>query len=179
MKGPAGIEVLNRPLEYDYVYSGQETALNLIAGTYTLTLDADGDTTGAYAFRMLNLSGAPLLTPGTTVNDTLENTGAETDAYQSASDGGRQVFLRFPHAESTERLLAAAWTSGANSICRRYGSDISDQTLSQTGTYTLLIEGYFYDTQNVAYSFDVTFLGNTPPGVPLYGSRVYGGCDPQ
>ena len=52
--------------------------MNLGAGNYTLSIDGNGDNTGAYSFRLLNYTAATALTPGTAVSSTL-NPATETD----------------------------------------------------------------------------------------------------
>src|SRR5439155_23405041 len=55
--------------------------LRLPAGSYTLTVDASGDAVGAYSFRLLDLSGAPTITPRTPFSGGW-NPANETDAYK-------------------------------------------------------------------------------------------------
>ena len=59
LSGPRGDEVAGRDLRNsDSAELGGSTALRLQAGNYTLTIDGSGDTTGAFAFRLLDLATA-------------------------------------------------------------------------------------------------------------------------
>ena len=64
LSGPNGQVVSDRSFSQSDSSDGS-SFYNLAAGDYTLTVDAQGDTTGSFAFRLFDLSDAALLTPGT------------------------------------------------------------------------------------------------------------------
>ena len=56
--GPAGTAVSNRSFSgSDGLNLSGNPVLNLVAGTYQLTVAASGSTTGAYQFRLWDLAG--------------------------------------------------------------------------------------------------------------------------
>ena len=61
----------------------------LPAGNYSLSIEASGGATNAYAFRLVDLAEATLLTPGSTVtNGALPS--KRTDFYQFTATAGDQ-----------------------------------------------------------------------------------------
>ncbi|TKB72677.1 MAG: LEPR-XLL domain-containing protein, partial [Nitrospira sp.] len=99
LSGPKGLEVNPRNFtSSDSADFGGAPVLDLIAGAYILTVDASGDTTGNYAFRLADLAGATVLTPGTPVSGTL-SPGNETDLYRFTAQVGDRVF--FDHQSLT------------------------------------------------------------------------------
>src|SRR5262249_53916773 len=84
LTGPRGVEVTNR------IFSASDAAnfgfsnslLDLPAGSYTLTVDGNGDALGTYSFRLLNLTSAAAITPGTPQSGTLSSGGRGTRPYQ-------------------------------------------------------------------------------------------------
>src|SRR5262249_35114439 len=64
LSGPAGVAVSARSFNTPdtTAYSGRP-ALDLVAGAYTLTVDAAGDATGTYRFRLSDLAAATPITP--------------------------------------------------------------------------------------------------------------------
>ncbi|MEQ1562707.1 MAG: hypothetical protein ABL935_04855, partial [Nitrospiraceae bacterium] len=166
LTGPRGVEVNNRLFNQDT----NQPILNLVPGSYTLTVDASGNTTGGYSFRLHNLATGTSVTPGTVVNGTL-SPGNRTEIHKLAVNAG-------------DRFTFDAQTSSGGSLSWRlinpYGrqvfgpgnfTDVANQTLNTPGQYTLVIEGNAANTANVSYNFNVQFLGNTPPppvvGTPL------------
>ncbi|MEQ1847704.1 MAG: hypothetical protein ABL983_19225, partial [Nitrospira sp.] len=166
LTGPRGVEVNNRQFNQDT----NQPILNLVPGSYTLTVDASGNTTGGYSFRLHNLATGTSVTPGTVVNGTL-SPGNRTEIHKLAVNAG-------------DRFTFDAQTSSGGSLSWRlinpYGrqvfgpgnfTDVANQTLNTPGQYTLVIEGNAANTANVSYNFNVQFLGNTPPppvvGTPL------------
>ena len=82
--------------------------LNLVAGAYTLTVDASGDLTGAYQFRLLDLAEATPFTPGTPVSGALDPAN-ETDLVRFTASAGDRFFFdvtaRSGGSQSTWRLV--------------------------------------------------------------------------
>ena len=61
-------------------------------GTYTLTVAASGDQTGAYAFQLLDFAAATTLTPGTPVSGTLDPSNS-TNLYQFSGTVGSTFYF--------------------------------------------------------------------------------------
>ena len=164
LEGPAGVAVSGRPLVNDvslfWGSYGQGRALDLIPGDYKLTIDAQGDTTGGYAFRLLDLSSATSLTPGSLVSGSL-SPAAETDIYKFDVVAGN----RFTIDTNSVQAGNASWNLldplGRPVVSNNLGFDVTNQLLTMTGTYTLLVEGYYVDTGVIDYSVGVNLDGNT------------------
>ncbi len=123
----------------DSVDRSGNVVYELTAGDYTLTVDGVGDTTGAYAFRLLDIAQADEITPGTEVSGTLD-TANETDAYRfSVVAGQRFYFDRSASTNTWWRLVdpygRTVW--GPSDMV----NDVGDMALGLDGSYTLLIEG--------------------------------------
>ena len=119
--GPRGVEIDGRSLYYSesYEYGGASPVVDLpLAGTYQLRIHADGATTGAYAFRLLDLADATALTPGTQIDATL-NPSNETDLYHFEAQAGERVLLRRARTEPEQRRLGqldAARSAGTSGV---------------------------------------------------------------
>src|SRR5206468_11309779 len=57
------------PIWSDAQSIGGNAVLALLAGNYTLSVSANGDSTGGYQFRLFDLATATALTPGTPVSE--------------------------------------------------------------------------------------------------------------
>src|SRR6185503_3273717 len=69
LSGPRGFVVDGRSFNgSDGTAFASSPVLDLVAGTYTLTIARDQSQTGAYSFRLLDVAAAPAFTPGTPVN---------------------------------------------------------------------------------------------------------------
>ena len=152
--GPAGTAVNQRSFTNSDWFASQQDLRNLPAGDYQLTIDGSGDTTGSYSFRLLELAAANSLTPGTPVSETLSPL-YETDAYRFTAAAGDRFF--FDVQDSTD-MGNAAWRlldPYGNELFNPYFNDVDNVTLDAAGSYTLLIEGYPYDTGTGSYTFNV------------------------
>ena len=105
LSGPAGTPVSNRTFTTsDASGISGNPVLSLPAGAYTLTVSGSAATTGAYSFRLLDLSQATALTPGTPVSSTFSPANATT-AYRFTAVAGNSYY--FAHLSgSQQRLLA-------------------------------------------------------------------------
>src|SRR5262249_7871105 len=84
--GPPGTE------QSALAFTSAPSVLNLIPGSYTLTIDGAGDETSAYSSRLLHLAPAPTLPPGTPVTGAL-NPGNATDLYRFAATAGQPLYF--------------------------------------------------------------------------------------
>src|ERR1044071_10221036 len=66
--------------------------LDLVAGDYTLMVDAPTDMTAPYAFKLLDLSQATTIVPGDLINGTL-TPSRETDLYRFDAVAGERFYF--------------------------------------------------------------------------------------
>jgi ELWxxDGT repeat protein len=154
--GPAGTVINNQNLQYDQYYT-YINPLVLPAGSYTLTINGAGSSnTGTYSFRLFDLATAtPETIPSTglVVSDTLDPAAA-TNAYKFTATAGSQYYFNEQSASQgnvTWRLLGPY----GNAVFDAGFSDQATVTLPNTGTYTLLVEGYLFTATTTTYSFGV------------------------
>ncbi len=139
LTGPHGAEVSARPLTGENDYS-HDPLLRLAPGSYTLTVDASGDTVGPYAFRLVDASAeAAALTPGTTEAIDLGDQGSaaalsrseDVPALAGVSDPGAERSLR-PYEElpttvaddaalNPDAITVEAWVKANDST---YGASV-------------------------------------------------------
>jgi len=155
--------------------------LHLPAGPYTLTVDGVGATTGAYAFRLLDLAAATPLTPGTPVTGALDP-GNEADAYRFEAQAGDRMFFDVQARSSTSstrwRLLDPHGVAAFDRDFNSASSDVGPLTLASAGTYTLLLEGSVARTATDAYTFTAQPVTDEAFGLTL-GSTVSEVVDAQ
>ncbi|HEY6816092.1 MAG TPA: CARDB domain-containing protein, partial [Croceibacterium sp.] len=145
--------------------------LDLQVGEYTLTVDGVGDTTGAYAFRLLDLADATVLE----LDEVIEgnNPGKETDLYKFDVTAGESFFFDahlLSSGDTTWRLVGpdGEFVSGPNNF-----TDSGEFTLGRTGSYTLAIEGR--DSNNQAFDYAFTLAKVVDLTAPLtIGQSVLG-----
>ena len=171
LKGPAGTAVNNLSfVGSDGGAGGSKPALPSPAGSYTLTVSATGQTTGAYAFRLSNLASVTLLTPGTPVSGTLSPANS-TDAYRFDAAAGQSFYF----ARLSGTTSNASWRLidpyGNVLFSTSLQSDGGRVTVRATGTYSLLVEGAISDSGTVNYSFNVAPITDTTQPLAV-GSTV-------
>jgi len=133
--------------------------LDLVAGTYTLTVDGSGDTTGSYSFRLLDLAAAqPIATTGQPVSGSLPS-GRETVLYRFEAQAGDRYFFDWQNGTSSANLRLidpfgkTVWSQGF--------SDRDVETLALSGTYTLAVEGYISNPSPLAFTFAIQKVMDT------------------
>ena len=171
LTGPHGAIVSNLRLSAsDPVDNSSAAPFDLVAGSYTLSVQGAADATGTYQFRLLDLANAAPLIPGTPLSGTL-NPGNETNLYQFSVNAGDKFYfdkqtLTGVTSSSEWRLLdpheETVWATSLS-------NDIGTQSLTSSGTYTLLIEGGIANTGLINYSFNVQPVTNTTTALTLDG----------
>ena len=133
-----------------------------VAGTYTLTVSGDGDSTGGYGFVLFDTSELPVISTGTAVSDTLAS-GSSTNGYQLSGAAGEVVTLAVlsdsgPYYDISWSLYDA---TTSQSIPGNYGSyyyngyfNDFQVTLPSTGTYILFVRGNSYVNGSITYGFE-------------------------
>ena len=140
LSGPRGLVVADRRFDQSDSQNGT-SIFELPPGSYTLTVDGQRDFTGDFAFRLLDLSQASPLTPGTPVIGALAPAN-RTDAYGFDAAAGESFFfqsLSTAGGPAYWRLLdpfgRSVW--GPES----FSTDVGAIELAFAGRYTLLVEG--------------------------------------
>ncbi|QNN24371.1 LEPR-XLL domain-containing protein [Planctomycetales bacterium ZRK34] len=138
--------------------------LELGAGDYELVVFGDGDSTGNYSFRLLDLSSASALTLGQDEDPTLSN---EKVLYQFEGSAGDEVFF-----DSQPTGISGDWyllnPYGDQVATRSLGSDsTSTITLQMGGTYTLLLAGDAGNAVQTPYTFALMPVVETTTSLSL------------
>ncbi|MGO6855558.1 LEPR-XLL domain-containing protein, partial [Rhizobium beringeri] len=71
LTGPSGSEGTDRPFNDSDASTSRSALLDLVAGSYTLTVGGSADATGSYDFRLLDLAAADPITSGQPVSANL------------------------------------------------------------------------------------------------------------
>ncbi len=161
LTGPAGTVIDHRTFSQDASQLSTSPVLALGAGDYVLTVDASGDATGAYSFRLLDLATATPSSPGTAVTGTL-TPGNSTNAYRFSADAGERVYFQTQAGGNN-----LSWRLLDSSGQQVFQSGFGDQnvTLGVGGAYTLLLEGSPYATTPSSYGF--TLFAQADQAAPL------------
>ncbi len=164
LSGPGGTADSNRSFTAtDGRFIASDPVLPLPAGAYTLTISGTGQTAGAYAFRLSDLSAASTLPLNTPVNSAL-NPANSTNLYRFSANAGDQYTFTSQGGTSLQywRLIDPYGNVVTGNIL---ASNLGPLTLLATGTYYLLVEGFISDTGTANYTITAQFQGNTPPSV--------------
>lgn len=158
LEGPGGVVVPpTRFTQADASDGGSVIALD--AGTYTLSVDGEGDFTGDYQFRILNLDNAPVAPVGSQINGVLENRGRETDLFRLQLEAGTELYFdaqTISNGSATWELIGPDGSTVFGPTTFAGWSDVARFAVPQTGVYTLLLEGrVFNDAAEVPYAFTV------------------------
>jgi hypothetical protein len=130
--GPAGTHVSNRAFNNSDSFDISNPVMTLPAGTYTVTVDASGDVTGTYAFRLIDVASAVALTPGTPVVGSL-SPATESDLYRFDAGSGDRFYF-----DVTAGVSNATWRllDPFNNVVAStgFGNDIDTLTVTRPGT---------------------------------------------
>lgn len=152
----------------------------LPAGDYLLTVDGVGQSTGEYAFRLLDLADGTEITPDTIVNGSV--TPARSMALHRFNAAAGDHF-HFERLSSSSFGLTPYWKlidPYGRTVFFTSSAEVANQRLDYAGTHTLITEGQINDTATTgAFSFRVNHLSNQPPpsvtGSPLTLGEVVEG----
>lgn len=174
LSGPIGTAVSNRSFTASDDGTVSNPALELPAGNYILTVSGSGQSTGAYWFRLSDLSTATVLTPGTPVSGSLAPANS-TNLYQFQAAAGQPFY--FARISGSGGSFSDRWQ-----LIDPYGKVVFSTNLSQdagrisltaAGTYTVLVEGAISDTGSESYSFNVFPIADVTQSLTL-GSLING-----
>ncbi|MBL8533517.1 MAG: putative Ig domain-containing protein, partial [Betaproteobacteria bacterium] len=157
LTGPRGAEFTDvRSYQFDS-YDGL-TIRDLPPGEYTLSVDGLNDTVADYAIRLLDLSTAVDIDPGTLVSGTL-NPASATSVYRFDADAGDRFFFdrQSNSGGDTYWRLLDPWGRTVWGPTYMPSNDVDVTTLPYDGTYTLLVEGRYYlaTSATATYGFNV------------------------
>ncbi|MBN8490904.1 MAG: LEPR-XLL domain-containing protein, partial [Burkholderiales bacterium] len=141
LSGPRGLLVGDRRFDQSDSENGL-SLLDLPAGDYLFTVRASNDTTGNFAFRLLDLAEAQSLTPGDVVTGQL-TPGVETDLWAFDAVAGQSFQFDVRDASGGYPFWRLIDPFGATVFGPNYmpNDDVAVRTLAATGRYTLLVEG--------------------------------------
>ena len=121
--------------------------LNVSAGDYLLEIDGDNINID-YSFKLSNLNQAKQLSFGTSIEDTFGE-GKTTNLYQFEGTAGEKYFFDYQSIIGTSFAGYNYWRlidpEGNEVFDQGFTTDAANITLSQTGTYTLLVENDILD----------------------------------
>jgi hypothetical protein len=174
--GPTGTVFSPWPFSYD----DQSVGL-LQAGTYTLTVAGNVDSTGSYTFKLLNLASATAFTAGTsgsptgaTVNGVL-NPSNEADLYRFTGTAGDSLqFDNLSISINTSAYWQLIDPYGAVVFTDYLGYDQTPAPLANSGTYTLVLYGAVGEAATTNYSFRVNYLSHTNPTTIIGTTITFG-----
>ena len=155
LTGPRGTVVNARDFRFSNGGEfGNNPVLNLVAGDYTLIVDAPGDVVGPYAFRLRDLATATTIDPGVPVAAELRP-GKETDFYRFDVQAGDRFYFDAQAVANADAHWRLINPFGEQVFLGGLSTDIDTFALTQTGTYTLLVEGRRYNIEPNAYQFTI------------------------
>ncbi|MCP4966482.1 MAG: hypothetical protein GY926_14780, partial [bacterium] len=171
LTGPTGTLYSNEMRRSDGYYRSDSTAIWAPAGSYTLTIDPSGLTTGAYSFAVRQLSAATPITPGEQVDATY-GPGSTTKIFSFTGTTGDQFYLDRVSGDLDGRWkilnpYGTLTTSGSIDV----DTDHQSVTLNATGTFYLMIEGDVNDSDSRTHSFRLLPLSGNATALTL-GERV-------
>ena len=163
--------------------NGQRTSLTSTAsdttprtltetGTYQIQIDNNGDNTGAYSFRVLNLASATDLTLGDVTTGTLNDPNS-TDLFTFTAEAGQRFFLdgQGTFFNGTYIIYNAANQFVVN---QNFGFD-REFTIDNAGTYILAARGS--SGTDLTYSFNLIAHESTTETL-VFGETVTGEITP-
>ena len=172
LEGPTGVLASNVAFSNSDSLNGNGV-LRLVAGSYTLTVDAVGDTVGEYGFRLLDLANATAVSFDTPIDGAFVGIN-QSDAYQFNVSAGDEIILQFPEASDSRRAAYRLIASDGRLITSgRSLVDSAPIEINQADTYTLVVEPIVSNEPDVVdtYTLNIELVGNTTPD-PLPGDTV-------
>ena len=139
LEGPGGQVVgATRFDGSDGAQGGQLIALE--AGNYRMAIDAEGDFTGAYQFRLINIENADVIALGDTVDGVLETAGRESDLFRFDATEGQELVFDAQAVSGGTAYWSLVGPDGTTHFGPRGfqpNSDPARFVVPLTGTYTL------------------------------------------
>lgn len=153
LNGPAGAVINGRAFGQSDAQNISQPLIALSPGSYTLTVFGNGDTTGAYSFRLVDTASATDLALGSIVSESLPANSTHFYKFNAPVDGryffDSQGVTGMPNGWL--RLYDSHYVAFLNQSSH---SDTGPFTLP-AGSYLLLVEGYVGDAGNGTYSLNL------------------------
>jgi hypothetical protein len=170
LSGPQGAVITGRSFSSsDSANLAGTPSIDLTAGDYTITVNANPGATGNYGFRLLELQNATAITPGTAVTDQL-NPSNETNLYKFDATAGDHFFLDVTGRSGGDVTWQLLDPSGQQvfgpKAMNSASQDVDLPALTATGTYTLLVEGQVGAVEPANYCFKA-LINPTLPAAPI------------
>src|SRR5688500_16201989 len=148
LSGPNGEVVTNRAFNSSDNTSANPL-LDLAAGEYTVTVDATGDATPTYTFRLIDLFRAQDVNPDTLVTGSLDPPN-DTAVYRFSATAGARFY--FDSISASHTLNYRLYDPFGRAMPQPMGTE---QAASWDGSYTLVVEGPINGSGIATYSFNV------------------------
>jgi hypothetical protein len=176
LAGPSGAQATGRTLNNsDYSSSATNPLLALTAGEYTLTVDAVGDVTGEYGFRLIDLQMAQDVVPGTVVSNQLDPAN-ETAVYRFGATAGERFYFDMKSVSASDVNWRLFDPYGKTVFGPKAITSEGEYTAAFNGSYLLLIEGSVGSTGVRDYSFNIQKITDDTKSLILGQSQ---GLEPQ
>jgi hypothetical protein len=153
---PSGLSVINSNTTTD------STPIVLVeAGTYRLTIDGEGDTTGNYSFRLTDLATASSLTLGTATNGSIAANSVKLFNFIGTA-GQRLKFDSLTATPNADWVLYASGTlpSGNSVVGSASLSDDFEVLLPTNGIYTLALRSSA-SSSSINYNIQVNTIASS------------------
>ncbi|MEL7521568.1 MAG: putative Ig domain-containing protein, partial [Cyanobacteria bacterium J06553_1] len=121
-------------------------------GNYRITIDVDGDATGAYGFSVIDTALTPVVPTDTVVSGEL-SPGSEDDIYRFVGNADQKVFL--DAIAKNGSLDWVLYDPGNTEIASSSFFGDLELTLPLDGEYTLALRGTSDFSEVVTYSFEI------------------------
>ncbi|GAB5443698.1 MAG: hypothetical protein Fues2KO_40470 [Fuerstiella sp.] len=171
LTGPAGTTSATRFTATDS-FNNADPVLDLFAGDYTLRIDSNGNE-GPFAFRLLDLSDAPSITPGTSFSGEL-SVPNQTDVYKFNASADDRFFVDIVAASDSGNSLYRIYDQYGRQLEEvRSLSDLPEFVSPADGDYTLLVEGWRANVDQDTYSINIVPIAESTQPLTL-GTRIDG-----
>jgi RHS repeat-associated protein len=176
LTGPSGQIVSQRRFDRSDSTDFASPVFETPAGRYELTVDGNLDTTGGFAFRLLDVADAVAFSLPAAMGNSVPVSGTlapgnSTNLYRFNAAAGDNISLESISETSANAYYRVVDPFGRTLFTRVLSGDQLNVSLDVSGTYTLLVEGRRSATADNVYELNVVFNGNTP-STPLTGSSL-------
>lgn len=155
-----------------YSDAGNQAYFMLRAGRhYHLEVDAAGDKTGRFAFRLADLADATALAFDTVVNANIDP-GNATALYSFDAAAGDQVVLDYLSQSGSYAYWRLFGPNGQQLLYSAFTTDSGTLTLAQSGRYTIAIADPIEATGAAQRQFQVRLAGHVELPAPPAGTAL-------
>ncbi|MEL7496446.1 MAG: putative Ig domain-containing protein [Planctomycetota bacterium] len=175
LDGPFGNIVSERSFDRSDSFDFNLPVIDLDSGDYVLTVTGVLASLGDFSFRLLDIADGEAITPGTTIGGGDVEISTETLVYKFDASAGQAFLIDVESAsESSTSLYRLIDPQGAVVNASSNLTDNELMPLTQTGTYTLLVEGRRNNVDPDTFSINLIELTERDGGELITGSTVTG-----